>query len=636
MDFLTLALFFIYLWGLGFAFTRFVRESDNPLERNLMRLGIGLGVVPFIGILLNLLHIPVDWRVFLLLSLVVPLGYLFFNLGKIKLGFKFRLTKSNIALLVVILLFLGTFFMYHKGAFSYPYFEDDDPWEHSATVKYIANEKKLSDPNDVVPYLDPYPPGYDILMGILHQTSGSVVWVLKFFNLLIISLSIIFFYFFAKEFMGSSQKALFATFVLAAIPSYQSHFIWAHSLAVTLFFPAMYCLERIKHDKRWMYTSLFVISGILFTHPTESIKLGGMMLIYFVVKSLYHRRVEYRVITAQVGAFALSFIWWAGRFAGYLQARFASVSSHAERLAAKGIEVGVSQDQNIIMKGYSAIKTVFPASSGTATRAYSFSDFVIARKQNMINNPIGVGIVLSILLLVAIIYMVMIFRKLKDKKHEWLVISLLWFVMTFLLVNSMTFMLPIGIFAFRVWMLMAIPIALLAAQGMWFLAGFFKSFGINRIIIFALVITGIVFTSGVQRYAVNTAIWPPGSRGVFPDELQAHMWLLGLPEDTKVFTFSDKADVIAFDKFICYWCEEEIAFMDELLDKNSTEVYNFLKRKRYEYLIVGIGMTQRELDWKFGENKTRERFPKLMEEIVSSGNFRVAHQTNGAVVFRVV
>jgi len=329
-------------------------------------------------------------------------------------------------------------------------------------------------------------------------------------------------------------------------------------------------------------------------------------------------------------------VWWGSRFSGYLGERFRSVDSHAERLAEQGIKVGVSSDQNIILKAFSAIKTVFPVSSGTATRSYSFSDFFIAQKQNMINNPIGIGIVLSILILVAIVYMVIVFKKLKNKDNEWLVVSFLWFVMTFLLVNSMTFGLPIGIFAFRVWMLMAIPIALLAVQGVWFLAGLLKNFGIKKIVVFVLVVVGIILTSGVQKYAVNTAVWNPGSRAAFPDELQAHLWLLNLPADTKVFTFSHKADVIGFDKFFCYWCDDVIDFKEHALDKNALEVYDFLKRNRYEYLVVGVGMTQRALGWQFGENRTREEFPKLMEGIIASSHFSVVHQTNRALIFKVI
>ena len=131
--------------------------------------------------------------------------------------------------------------MYTSGAFKYPYLENNDPWSHAKGAEFISIQKTAFDPNpfdttNALTYVDPYPPSYDIFMGVLHQTSQSLNWTLKFFNSLIISLGILFFYYFAKSFIGDEQKALYATFVLAMIPCYPSHFIWAHSLVITLFF----------------------------------------------------------------------------------------------------------------------------------------------------------------------------------------------------------------------------------------------------------------------------------------------------------------------------------------------------------------------------------------------------------------
>ena len=42
----------------------------------------------------------------------------------------------------------------------------------------------------------------------------------------------------------------------------------------------------------------------------------------------------------------------------------------------------------------------FNPEGGTATRAYSFSDFFIAQKTNMINSPIGIGIIISLITIV--------------------------------------------------------------------------------------------------------------------------------------------------------------------------------------------------------------------------------------------
>ena len=58
-----------------------------------------------------------------------------------------------------------------------------------AGVEYFSIEKNAFNENaESIRYMNPYPPAYDILFGILHQTNDSVYWTLKFFNALIISL----------------------------------------------------------------------------------------------------------------------------------------------------------------------------------------------------------------------------------------------------------------------------------------------------------------------------------------------------------------------------------------------------------------------------------------------------------------
>ena len=97
--------------------------------------------------------------------------------------------------------------MYHKGAFNYPYLEDDDSWSHAMGVEYVSIEKTVFEKTSVgFHYIDPYPPAYEMLFGIIHQTNDSIYWTLKFFNALIISLSIIFFYFFAKVLSKSPKN----------------------------------------------------------------------------------------------------------------------------------------------------------------------------------------------------------------------------------------------------------------------------------------------------------------------------------------------------------------------------------------------------------------------------------------------
>ena len=75
----TVILFFVYFWGLGFtAMYLLTDKTENALERFFLRVAIGMGVFPLLSIILNVVRIPLDWKIFLVVSIAFPL----FVLGK--------------------------------------------------------------------------------------------------------------------------------------------------------------------------------------------------------------------------------------------------------------------------------------------------------------------------------------------------------------------------------------------------------------------------------------------------------------------------------------------------------------------------------------------------------------------------
>ncbi|MEK6837233.1 MAG: DUF6541 family protein, partial [Nanoarchaeota archaeon] len=328
---LSVMLFFVYTWGLGFSLTRFVKESEGFLERNLMRVGFGLSAFVVLGIVLTALRIPLDYRIFLLISVAVPAYSIIFKKGYKQISKPSlktsRLTLSNVNIIVVLVIFFASLYMYGSGAFRYPYLEDDDPWGHASAAKYVSMEKTVLRPQfHSFQYMDPYPPGYDMTLGVLAQTSSSVYWTVKFFNALLIALSLFFFYFFAKEFLGSRNKALFATFVLASIPAYLSHFIWAPALAMAVFPQTMYAFEMIKHDRKWLLVAGVGFASILLAHPTHAFKLSALIFIYIAIKafsdfvsdkkSWLSQNISH--IKAVFLGLVLSLFWWALKWKAFV------------------------------------------------------------------------------------------------------------------------------------------------------------------------------------------------------------------------------------------------------------------------------------------------------------------------------
>ena len=757
MDYTTILLFLIYSFGLGFTVTRFVRNSDNFFERNLARLGIGLSTIPLVGILLSILHIPVDWRIILLLSLAYPAFYIFRNYKSFKFNLKFKLKKSDFAIMAVLVIFFLSFFMYYGGANAYPYLEDDDPWSHAMSIKYVSVEKTFFNSNRDFHYLDPYPPVYDGLMGILHQTSSSMIWTLKFFNALIISLSLIFFYLFVKSFTHRRDIALISTVLLAMIPAYLSHFIWSHAFIPGFIFLALFSLERIRYDKKWMYLASIPIASVILTSVTQGIKFFMIFLIYFAVKSIIEKKFVKEIFIAGVLGLAVSLLWWFPliiRYNGILgladslgfdlsELTFSlnflnsiyfylilacllaiivfGYSSIRKRLTLKqtnfiGVFLAIA-----ILVSYFTVYALFIDVPGTADKIYDFNDFFIAKKTNMINNPIGVGIVIFLLLfftlflilykqfstvrkrknempifqfnlliiliiingvalLVSLVsylqfqlkpgtvlkyYMVdgpeklnfleeanyflsfsfnvwgvylligslilliaiaifLIFKGYVSKEKSWLPISLLLFVYTF----AGLYNIPTTLFLFRFWMLFAFIVSIIAGYGFISLLKLGKSKGIPKVVIGAMLVILIFYTSGIQKYTVNTAQWPPGAFWTSMEEVQGYIWLKeNLPPNTKVFAFVNNGPVIGMDMYTCHWCEDEKKFQRTGVNESASNIGSFLRRGGYNYFIIG-GQFARE----YGENITNNK----INEIMSSGLFKPVYQTRGFLLFELL
>ncbi|MBI2668952.1 hypothetical protein HYX14_03860 [Candidatus Woesearchaeota archaeon] len=660
-SFITIVLFFAYLLGLGFTATYWVRKPEHFLERLMVYAAIGLGVFPILSIILNFLHIPLDWKIFLLLSVAFPVYILIRKIQKREYHFSFRpvLRKSDLILIAALLIFAASLFMYVKGAFAYPYLEDEDPWGHAVGVKYVALEKNAYDPptsqvgavDTSLSYIDPYPPAYDVMMGISHQTSPEMQWTLKFFNALIISLGILFFFLFAKEFTQSSGKALLATFFLAAVPAYMSHFIWAHSLAIALLFPALYALWKIREEKNWMYIAAIMVASIWVSQNVEQpLKLTTMMLIFIIVAGITLRRSIKWELTAVGSGILLSMVWWGTMVQKYGLRNFVRYYT-GDKVFSAGAEPAVSSvassvsdaassatSSGILQKLLSLWKS-FTGAGGSASRAYSTNDFFIAKENNMINGPIGIGLVVSLLVLFGLIYVLWKYRSsIVEEKNSWLAVTLFWLIFTFWAVNGATFPVSVARGSFRSWMLLAIPVAILAAEATHVLMRIGKKFKVPAFIVLVLIVAGALFTSGIQKYKYNTTLWPTSGSFVQQAEpFEYGQWFATIPPNTPVFLYAPRDKlVIGYNAYTCVWCEDITAFRKTILEKDAKELHSFLASHQYEYLILNGAMDRKYFMGGFGENKTNELLPRRYEEIQKSGLFTpVYYKENLFLVLKV-
>ena len=384
-----------------------------------------------------------------------------------------------------------------------------------------------------------------------------------------------------------------------------SHFIWGISLTVPVYFVVFYALERIKHDKAWWILASLVMVTAFTSSPTHGTYFGLFFVFYFLAKTILQRKLLFYDALAGISGAALSFIfWWIPMFTRY---------GVSETLKGLGIQVGT---------GVAALGV-----GGTADRVYTFRDFFFALKQNMINNPIGIGIVLSILTVVALIFLLFRLKNMLKKENHWLGITFVWFILTFYAVNAVN--MPIKISPFRAWMLLAIPVCILAAQGAFDIMAIAKksSGKIGMYFILLLLLAGIYFTSTQQKIAVNTATWPPGAFWTSGEEIGAYLWMKeNFAKNSRIFAFSHDDPIIGVDMFSCRWCDDVLDYRKNNFNDTAQETYNWLKSKDYGYLIID-GRTAKT----FGANETNTK----VQEIAQSGLFRPVFQNQGAVIFKI-
>lgn len=645
MNLISIIMFVIILYGLGHAATRFLplgklyRQEglkiadksyspspaslspqaiflkNNSLDTMILRIGIGLGMLPFLGLCLNFIHAPLDWRIFLVLSLAVPLYDWFLYLKEQKL--RGLLSPPSKHTLLVLGIFCACLVIYCQGPFSYPWLENDDSWTHAAGIKYIALEKNINVPAGVFFYINPYPPGYDLIFGIIHQIHPSLYWSLKFFNGLIVSFGFLFFYVFVKELTGNKNKALLSLFFLACLPCYLSHFIWAHALAVTLFFPALYAALRAGQDRRFILPGSLVISGILLTQPSQAVKFAVMLLLLVTASALFRRKGWQNMLIPLLVGGVLSLIWWGPRLYDMKTGNF-RYAVRNETLVSGAVEKSPSE----------LGKRLFDPKGGTATRTYTVEDYFIARKNNMINNPVGVGPVICLLALWGIFYSIGHIKNGAPEDKIYGATTLAWLVFTFLGMNSATFHLPIGLFAFRFWMLFAIPVSMLAAEA-FDQAVIRKERSALKTATSIIVLTGVLATSGYYKFRVNTSPWPWGIYWNSPREIRGYVWLRHhLPPNTKVFAFTDNLFVIGNDMRADFWSGQYQKSFNHAVSLPPDELSRRLKHNGFQYVIIG----EREVR-KFGSDTIK----MLLEGLTASGRFKLTFRIEHAVwIFEVV
>jgi hypothetical protein len=616
----SVAWFFVVTWGFGASLRRYLKIKANPIESFFVNVSLGLGILPIITVILNTIGIPLHWFVFLALSLAIPSTVTFRSRAGVT-DF-FRSLKTWDAFHASLPLFFACilFYVYLSGAFAYPWLEDGDSWQHATGVKYVSIFNTYSIPSDmfVSHYLEPYPPTYDALLGVVHQLNTSVSWTLKYFNSLIVSLAVVFAYVFVRKFSGDARVAVYSSFFLAAAPNFMSHFIWAQSLGVVLFFPALYCLECIRDNRLWIIPAALISSSILVVQTSTAFTFGLFFFVYISVKSLMEKRPSKRVFFAVLGGLLLSLaLYWIPET---LKFGFKGVTNK--------IFFGQPADVELSSTPY---LSNLGSTDYDLGRTYGLLAFIHAANPTHIPQPEGVGEVLFLLVILSLISFIM---KPKVLTKSWLAVSVGWLFLSIAGLESAV--LPINVTPSRFWTFLAISAAVVCGKGFSILLESTGKHAFMRKTLLAAIITGVLITSALPKYIIQTSMWPYGIP-LSEDQFRAYMMLKQLPPNTPVFTACYLDDiVIGFDKLAFPWDREVINFRKNSLPYVSPEELRaWLDDKGFRYTVIDLSCLK-ECSKREDSGLCTLKWKDLKERMDSSSLFKRHYQNYDSAIYELV
>ncbi len=558
---LSLAYFTLLLYSLGYSVTKDVYEAE-PVESIVMRVGFGLAALPLVFTVLDAANLLI-WYVPLALSLIRPsLDFIRGwrpSLHKPRFGF-----NASAALLIAALMFTVALY----GSYVYPYLEDGDPWEHAVGVKYVSLFHTYTKPEGVyvAHYIKPYPPAYDTLLGLTHQLNTSVSWTMKAFNSVLVGLSYAFAFFFAKK-MAGPRTALFAVLVLAALPPFGSHSIWAHTMAAAALFPVFYSVEHLRSSRRWLVPSAVMLGGSLIMQPLMSFVFGVFLALYALPRVLADRSSMKTYASLAVLGLLLSMVYWLPIFTnpvGDLEGVGAQVSRGDFR-------IGVKEESNP-----SAAQVLFPATHG---------DIFMHE---------GYGLFAVLLVFMALDHVLRTGTKFLSK-NPWFASMFLWLAFSTFLLHSSD--LPVAMWPQRFWGIGAIPLSMLAG---------FTLANLGRIRwippkftnhVLAFLVAGLLLTSAYPKLVVQTKQWPSDLGKHMDGDIKAYTTLQYLQPDMPVYPLcvEDKF-VVGMDKLSAPWKPEITGFRDGALYKSAGDIHSFLDEWGFQYATADIHCIKKCVD----------------------------------------
>jgi len=565
----------------------------RSFEKYILGFALFLSLIPLVGVLLGFLRLTV-WSIVLPLCLAITMKIMWNRDSDEK---QFSVWEG-----LAIGVFLISLVMFMSGSFAYPWLEDDDPYGYAVISDHILQTQSFmkSTSLDMGSYVEPNAVGYSVFMANFIPLLGSIPFTLKVMNALIVSLSILFSFYFFRRFLKSDTAAFFGTFVLAALPSFQTHFIFAQALAVMMFLPAFYFVERSKKDWKMVVPAALIIGSMFMTHHLTIFAFGIFFIIYLVLD------IRLNVFLCGLFGCLVGGIYW-----GYGISKYGFVYLLTQ--------IGVIGSEPLI---------------GTGTRNYLFKDFFLTSPNNLINVSTGWGPGVFLCLLGALalfifviigLYKDSVYAEPRDMGKSWAVVWI-WFIVA--LIGVLSVYLPVQILPFRWWTFLAIPVAMLCGMFLGFCWKYEKTS--LKLILVSLAILIVLFTF-IPKWQINNSQWMPAGSIVSANAINGLLWAEKNIGGSDVYSFETYNKFQGFNLHYCLWCFEDnhYATPDQptSLIKDPGLMADRLKDWGYDYLLIN--------NWyviSYGQNVTMQFFNNVAND---TEHYEMIHSDEGGAIFRI-
>lgn len=394
------------------------------------------------------------------------------------------------------------FSVFYYGASMQFWLEDGDPNGFAEAISYIAHYHTFLKPNTmfIARYMEPYPVGFQCLLGLLASDTFDISGTMKLINSVLIAFAIPALYLLMRGLGFKSTPSLCGAFILMAIPSFSTRFIFAQSLSMIQMLMGFYFLSRSKDNKVAGIYSGICFGALCITHQTTGVVAVGLGILWVFSDLIANKKFTYGYVGLVVTCLLISAPWWGFEYSKY------------------GTEKILYQ-LNLGKLG----ETVFGLSD-PSLKMYTISDLFVSPIRNSIDNATGFGAVIFILGGLSLVAMIATY-----KRQFTYTLLLSWIILLMLALFSNH--LPISFIPSRMWVYVSIPLSMIAG---WGLSAIYKDkkYEVSTAVALVFVI-GIVVFSFIPKYNINTVEWG-SSRFTTDDEYNMADFVFNLPIGTNV------------------------------------------------------------------------------------------------------